>query len=132
MLRESQGPRAASLGNRNESKDPMQIQLIELVRSVAALVAGTLVGIGFGIVQNNALRRYEARQRTGSLTTGWAVMPGSMRRVAGLLIALALVQMFCPLLFVEDSQWWVSGGVVAGYGVMLYRQFRQRQFRGSL
>ena len=110
----------------------MQTQLLELVRPVTALVAGTVVGLGFGIVQNNALRRYEARQRAGGLTTGWAVVPGSMRRVAGLLVALALVQLFCPLLFVESSQWWVSGGVVAGYGAMLYRQLRQRQLRGSI
>ena len=108
----------------------MQIQFIDLIRPLAALVAGTVVGLGFGIVQNNALRRYEARQRAGRLASGWAVIPGSMRRVAGLLIVLALVQVFCPLLFVASSQWWVSAGVVAGYGALLFRQLRQRQIRG--
>jgi hypothetical protein len=38
-----------------------------------------------------------------------------------------LVQMICPMLFKDGStQWWVSGGVVAGYGLMLALQLRQR------
>ena len=53
-------------------------------------------------------------------------MPGSGARVAYLLIALALVQFLCPLLFVDGTQWWVSAGVIAGYGWLLYRQLRQR------
>ena len=105
----------------------MHIQLIEIIRPLGGLVGGTAIGLGFGMVQQTASRRYEQRQRAGTPTTSWAVMPGSMRRVAGLLIALALVQVFCPLLFVNSSQWWVSGGVVAGYGTMLFRQLRQRQ-----
>jgi hypothetical protein len=40
---------------------------------------------------------------------------------------LVLVQLICPLFFVNGSQWWVSGGVVLGYGSILYRQLRQRQ-----
>jgi len=47
--------------------------------------------------------------------------------VAYLLIALVIVQLICPLLFVDGSQWWVSGGVVLGYGFVLFRQSRQRQ-----
>jgi len=36
------------------------------------------------------------------------------------------VQLFCPLLFTNGYQWWVSGGVAAGYGTMLFLQLRQR------
>jgi len=54
-------------------------------------------------------------------------MPNSGQHVAYLLIALVLVQIICPLFFVNGSQWWVSGGVVLGYGAILYRQLRQRQ-----
>jgi hypothetical protein len=30
------------------------------------------------------------------------------------------------MLFREGIQWWVSGGLVLGYGVMLYRDLRKR------
>jgi hypothetical protein len=53
-------------------------------------------------------------------------MPGSMRRVAYLLVALAGVQVICPLLFTNGTQWWVSGGVVAGYGLVLAQELRRR------
>jgi len=105
----------------------MNIQITEVLRCVAALVAGGLIGYAFGTIQQMALRRNEKRQQSGGLNNGWSVMPGSGRRVAYLLVALVLVQIICPLFFVNGSQWWVSGGVVLGYGAILYRQLRQRQ-----
>jgi membrane protein YqaA with SNARE-associated domain len=108
----------------------MNIQITEVLRCVAALVVGGLIGYAFGTIQQIALRRNEKRQQSGQLNNGWAVMPGSGRRVAYLLVALVLVQIICPLFFVNGSQWWVSGGVVLGYGGILLRQLRQRQ--GSL
>lgn len=53
-------------------------------------------------------------------------MPGSGQRVAGLLLGLVAVQILCPLLFVDGTQWLVSGGLVVGYGWTLYVQMRQR------
>jgi hypothetical protein len=79
------------------------------------------------MLQQAALRRHEKQQQAGQLETGWVVMPGSMRRTAYLLIALVLVQVVCPMLFTDGTQWWVSGGVVAGYGAMLFRDLRRRQ-----
>jgi hypothetical protein len=58
-------------------------------------------------------------------------MPGSMRRTAYLLVALALVQLVCPLLFTNGCQWWVSGGVVLGYGALLYRGLRGKMARAK-
>ena len=107
----------------------MNIQFIEILRCAAALAAGGLIGYAFGTIQQIALRRNEKRQAGGQLNNGWAVMPGSMRRVAYLLIALALVQFLCPLLFTNGAQWWVSGGVTGGYGWMLFRQLQQRLAR---
>ena len=50
-----------------------------------------------------------------------------VRNPAYLLITLVLIQFICPLLFKNDStQWWVSAGVVVGYGAMLFIQLRQR------
>jgi hypothetical protein len=103
------------------------MDLIAILRPLAGLVAGGLIGVGFGMVQDLAWRRNQQLQQAGDLKSGWAVMPGSMRRVAYLLVALVGVQIFCPMLFTDGVQWWVSGGVVAGYGVMLYRQLRLRR-----
>jgi hypothetical protein len=98
-----------------------------MLRPLAGLIAGGLIGIGFGLVQNVALRRNQQLQEAGALKNGWAVMPGSMRRVAYLMVALVAVQVLCPLLFTNGAQWWVSGGVVAGYGAVLFRQLRVRR-----
>jgi len=94
---------------------------------VMAVVAGGAIGYFFGIIQKLALRRNERRQQTGELNTGWAVMPGSMTRVAYLLIVLVAIQILCPLLFKDGTQWWVSGGVVLGYGYVLFRRLVQRR-----
>jgi hypothetical protein len=104
----------------------MQIQLVTLAEALLALIAGGAIGASFGLIQASAWRRYQKLEQAGKLSTGWAVMPGSMRRVAYLLLALALVQVVCPLLFANGQQWWVSGGVAGGYGLILFRQLRHR------
>jgi hypothetical protein len=107
------------------------MQLINMLQSIIALIAGGLIGVGFGMVQNAARKRNERLAAEGKLESGWAVMPGSGRRVAYLLVTLVLIQLVCPLLFHDGTQWWVSGGVVLGYGVMLFTQLRQRLSRGQ-
>jgi hypothetical protein len=104
----------------------MQIQLIDVVSPLVGFITGGIVGLSFGMLQKAAQRRHEKLARAGRFCDGWNAMPGSLRRVAGLLVVLALVQVFCPLLFTQARQWWVSGGVVAGYAIILYRQLRQR------
>jgi hypothetical protein len=98
----------------------------QFILAITALVAGGIIGLVFGMVQNAAQRRNQRRMDEGKLNNGWAVMPGSGMRVAYLLVALVLVQLICPLLFANGIQWWVSGGVVAGYGFVLYRQLRAK------
>jgi len=107
----------------------MPTQFVIMLQSIAGLIVGGLVGAGFGKVQEAARLRNERRQGSGQLKSGWAVMPGSGVRVAYLLIALVLIQLVCPLLFRDGIQWWVSGGVVAGYGFMLFWQLRKRLSR---
>ena len=101
------------------------MQLMDVIRPLAGLGVGAVIGLGFGWIQHLALQRNERRQQSGGLNSGWAVMPGSMRRVAYLLLALVIVQVFCPLLFVEGTQWWVSAGLVAAYGALLFRRLGQ-------
>jgi hypothetical protein len=98
----------------------------QLLMPATGLVAGLVIGYAFGLMQDAAARRNQQRQERGLLHNGWSLMPGSMTRVAMLLLALALVQVACPLLFTHYSQWCVSGGVVAGYGAVLWQQLRKR------
>jgi hypothetical protein len=106
--------------------ETMSIRILPLVWSLAGLLAGGIIGASFGVIQNAASRRHLERQQAGQLNNGWAVMPSSMRRIAYLLGALALVQLIFPLLFTTGYQWWVSVGVVTGYGLLLFVQLRQR------
>lgn len=103
----------------------METHLIDIARSLLGLILGSTIGLGFGLIQAAALRRHERLQADGKLNNGFAVIPGSMRRTAYLLVALALVQIISPTLFVGASQWWVSAGVVMGYGILLFGQLRQ-------
>jgi len=87
-----------------------------------------MIGYAFGLIQSNASRRHERLQREGKFKSGWAATPGSFRRIAYLLVALALVQFLFPVFFAPNglSQWCVAAGVAAGYGLVLYRDMRRR------
>ncbi len=104
----------------------MQLHLTDLARYLVGLAAGGVIGYAFGLLQNAALRQHEEQERNGKLKNAWSLMPGSGVRVAYLLVALALVQVICPLLFVDGTQWLVSAGVVLGYGWLLWRNLRLR------
>jgi hypothetical protein len=106
----------------------METSLFSLLLPPTALLTGGVIGIGLGVIQDHARLRYEKLQLQGKFKSGWSATPGSFRRVAYLLVALAIVQFLCPLLFASGgiSQWCVSGGVVLGYGLTLYRQLRRR------
>jgi len=105
----------------------MTNQFILMFASIAALVVGGMIGVAFGMLQNVARRQNEKREQEGKFKSGWQVMPGSGARVAYLLITLVLIQIICPILFKNGTtQWWVSGGVAAGYGLMLALQLRER------
>ena len=104
----------------------MQNHILDLVRDLVGLAAGGVIGLAFGQLQQAALRRNEQRERDGALKSGWSLMPGAGVRVAYLLVALALIQLVCPLLFTDGTQWVVSAGVVLAYGWTLYTQLRLR------
>jgi len=102
----------------------MQIQFLDLIRDLVGLTSGMVIGLAFGTLQQAALRRNQQLEQSGKLKNGWSLMPGSGARIASLLLVLVLVQAICPLLFADGTQWWVSGGLVLGYGWLLYRQLR--------
>jgi hypothetical protein len=103
----------------------MHYHIFEPVKAILGLIVGALIGCAFGLIQNLALRRNEKRRDSGALKTGWAVMPGSFTRVAYLMVALLVIQLVCPLLFSDGTQWWVSGGVCLGYGALLFSRLKQ-------
>ena len=105
----------------------METIILNILRVVFALIAGGLIGYAFGLIQNAARLRHEKRQQEGKFKNGWSIIPGSGARIAYLLIALLLVQLICPLLFVESTQWMVSAGVAAGYGWVLFQQLLRRK-----
>lgn len=106
----------------------MTSSLIDILPPLAGMLAGGAIGLTFGLIQDGAKRRHQKRQQEGKFESGWAATPGSFSRVAYLLVALALVQFSLPALFTPGAatQWCVSGGVVIGYGFILFRQLRHR------
>ncbi len=103
----------------------MDITLLNIIRLTVGLALGGAIGSAFGFIQKAAARRNQIKHDAGKLKTGWAVMPGSLTRVAFLLVALALIQLVCPMLFTDSTQWWVSGGIVIGYGWLLFKDLRR-------
>ena len=104
----------------------MQLHFLDLVLDSVGITAGWVVGLAFGMLQQAALRRNAELQRTGQLKSGWSLMPGAGARTVYLLLALALIQLVCPLLFADGTQWVVSAGVVLGYGWTLLQGLRLR------
>jgi len=97
------------------------------LESFVGLIAGGVIGCAFGMAQRAALLHNQKLEQRGDFKSGWKVMPGSGGRVALLMLTLILIQVICPILFTGGTQWWVSGGLLAGYGLMLYQQLRIRQ-----
>jgi uncharacterized BrkB/YihY/UPF0761 family membrane protein len=104
----------------------METSFICALSALGGLVAGGVVGLAFGVLQRVAHDRYELRQQQGKLNSGWVVVPGSFTRVAFLMIALVLVQVCLPVLFLGNVRWFVSAGVVLGYGWTLFQHIRRR------
>ena len=97
---------------------------MDTIYLIVGLFVGGAVGYSFGLIQTAATRRYEKQLAEGKFK-GSGVVPGSARRVAYLMCSLLIVQILCPVFFQNGMQWWVSGGVVAGYGLLLFQQFQQ-------
>lgn len=92
----------------------------------AAGILGGIIGYSFGYVQQVAQKRNQEKQRNGAMNSVLAVMPGSGIRIAYLLVLLFLVQLACPLFFDATGQWFVSGGVVLGYGWTLIADLKRK------
>ncbi len=106
----------------------MKADVTVILLLLGGLILGAIIGLIFGLAQSAALDRHQQLQKTGRLSNAGAIVPGSLRRVALLLLSLVGIQLFCPILFEEEGmQWIVSAGVVLGYGWALHKQAGSRQ-----
>jgi len=90
-----------------------------------ALLAGGVVGYGFGQIQDAAARRYRKLQQSGQFNTSWAIVPGSMRRTAWLLVLCNKIQVESVEVLVDNEVYdRAAGSVVVAADVYLHdRQF---------
>jgi len=110
----------------------MKLEFPEVILLLGGCVVGALVGAAFGFIQTAAQDRYRRLQESGRLHNAATIIPGSMRRIALLLVALVTIQIAFPMLFAKEGmQWLVSAGIVIGYGWTLVRQAPRRQLYRS-
>ena len=102
----------------------MQLHIESPLVSFAAVTLGAAIGLVFGLVEERIRLRKE-RRAVGQPVIG--VGSGTMRRTAYLLAGLVIVQGLCPVLFANGQQWSVSAGLLAGYGLFLYRGYLRKK-----
>lgn len=108
----------------------MDTFLFTLLLPVGGFTLGGIIGFVFGSIQRAALRRHQRTQKGAGLTSGWALIPGSMRRTALLLVSLVVVQITCPIFFASETlPWLVSAGIVMGYGWILFTRLHVGETR---
>ena len=95
------------------------MNLPDILRITVSFLVGASIGYGFGLLQTAARLQNQVKEAGGQIKSIWRLMPGSGQRVAYLLLTLVLIQIVCPMLFSEGIQWWVSGGLLLGYGYTL-------------
>jgi drug/metabolite transporter (DMT)-like permease len=87
------------------------------------LLLGVIVGGTYAALQLAALRKNERRQQQEQQSPKvTAMLPGSMVRVALLLVALVLVQVFVPEEYKKNPRfyWCLAIGVVVAYSVPFF------------
>jgi hypothetical protein len=100
--------------------------MVESLLIIAALAVGGAIGFWFGTIQNAALKRNKKKYESGQLKSGLFIMPGSMNRIATLLIILVVIQLAIPQFFHGNIQWILSAGIILGYGWTFVKQLRNR------
>jgi hypothetical protein len=85
------------------------------------VVLGVLIGSAYALLQIRALRRHEDRLKSDGKSPSVAGMvPGSMLRVAMLLVALVLVQVGCQKLGWNVSLFWLMVSLAVAYSIPFF------------
>ena len=85
------------------------------------IILGMVIGAAFAWLQLLAAQRREMLEKQQQVPTLLRQLPGSGARVAFLLMALILVQIFVP----DANKWWLSGSLVVCSGVPALWRLRQ-------
>ena len=111
----------------------MNSSLTNIRLPAGSVILAIAVGFAFGAIQSAALARHRNLQKRGKLNSAWTIAPGAMRRTGFFLLALAVIQVACPIFFTDGRvlPWMVSAGVVVGYGWTLLQQLRHRSSPGA-
>ena len=86
------------------------------------ITLGVLIGGAFAWLQLLAARRNELLQKRQQPTGILRQVPGSMARVAFLLMTLVAVQVFFP----GADKWSLSGALVVAYGIPFFWRLKDR------
>ena len=86
------------------------------------ILLGLIIGSAFAWLQLRAARRNELLQQQQQPTGALHQVPGSMGRVAFLLMALVAVQVFFP----HADKWSLSGALVVAYGIPFAWRLKDR------
>jgi len=105
----------------------MNQQIITSFYPFLGMLIGVSIGFVFGTLQNHISERNQKLQISGKLQSGWNLVPGSMTRVALLMVILVVIQAGFPVIFSGQLKWLVSAGVITGYGWTLYQRSRKRK-----
>ena len=92
-------------------------RLYHILAIAAALAGGAFIGLAFGAIQKAAAAQESAAAKRRPIEQ--RVGCGARLHAPGRATCSSpwpACKLICPLLFTNGSQWWVSGGVVAGYG----------------
>jgi len=86
------------------------------------IALGIVIGGAFAWMQLLAARRNELLQKQQRPSGILRQVPGSMTRVAFLLMALVAVQVFFP----QADKWCLSGALVVAYGIPFFWRLKDR------
>ena len=92
--------------------------------AIFGLALGALIGMGFAWLQLQALRRNELLDQQRDIPGWLKQVPGSMGRVAFLLITFVLAQVVCP----RANVVWMAAGVAIAYAVPFLLRLKAKYF----
>ncbi len=93
--------------------------------AILGLVLGALIGMAFAWLQLQALRRNELLEQQKEVPGWLKQVPGSMGRVAFLLMAFVLAQILFPVANVV----WMAAGVAVAYAIPFILRLRDKYRR---
>ncbi len=93
--------------------------------AILGLALGGLIGMVFAWLQLQALWRNELVEQKKEVPGWLRQVPGSMGRVAFLLLAVIMAQVLCP----SANVVWMAAGVAIAYAIPFVLRLKDKYFR---